>query len=228
MLKSRYRLVQQQPALLEEQKHQSFVDGQLAQISATANALGQMAVRASLKDAALAQLVRELQDLAPKRAEAGAELQAAISRPAEARDNRVDAELRQKLSDIEKRQSEIEGRLAKGFPDYAALVKPAPLSIAEVQAQLDPDEALVATLDMPKAEPTPEETFIWVVTKKDARWVRSDLGTEALTREVQALRCGLDDTAWENKPCADLTGRTYTDADRNAGKPLPSDSCARI
>jgi CHAT domain-containing protein len=29
------------------------------------------------------------------------------------------------------------------------------------------------------------------------RWVRSDLGTAALTREVAALRCGLDATAWD-------------------------------
>ncbi len=55
--------------------------------------------------------------------------------------------------------------------------------------------------------PTPEETFIWVVTKTDMRWVRSDLGTKTLAREVQALRCGLDDTAWEGegwKKCHDL------------------------
>ena len=51
-------------------------------------------------------------------------------------------------------------------------------------------------LDTPEAKPTPEETFIWVVTKKDVRWVRSDVGKEALAREVQGLRCGLDPAAW--------------------------------
>ena len=85
------------------------------------------------------------------------------------------------------------------------------------------NEALVFFLDTPEWKPTPEETFIWVITKTDMRWVRSDLGTAALAREVQALRCGLDDTAWDDKPCEDLTGQTYTDADRNAGKPLPFD-----
>ena len=42
----------------------------------------------------------------------------------------------------------------------------------------------------------PEETFIWVVTKSDVRWVRSELGTAALAREVAALRCGLDTSNW--------------------------------
>ena len=85
------------------------------------------------------------------------------------------------------------------------------------------DEALVLFLDTPEWQPTPEETFIWVVTKTDMRWVRSELGKKALAREVQALRCGLDAEAWADRPCAELTGQSYTDADRDAGKPLPFD-----
>ena len=114
-------------------------------------------------------------------------------------------------------------RLAAKFPDYAALASPAPLAVEEVQAQLGADEALVLFLDTPEWKPTPEETFIWVVTKTDMRWVRSDLGTAALAREVQALRCGLDAAAWEGRHCAELTGQSYTEADRDAGKPLPFD-----
>jgi CHAT domain-containing protein len=56
------------------------------------------------------------------------------------------------------------------------------------------------------------------------RWLRSDLGTDALAREVAALRCGLDATAWwEGTACAGLTGTSYTEADYAAGKPLPFD-----
>jgi hypothetical protein len=65
------------------------------------------------------------------------------------------------------------------------------------------DEALVLFLNMPerkyadeKRKPFPEETFVWVVTKSQVRWVRSGLGTAALAQEVAALRCGLDATAW--------------------------------
>ena len=92
-----------------------------------------------------------------------------------------------------------------------------------MQAQLGADEALVLFLDTPESKPTLEETFIWVVTKTDLRWVRSDLGTKALIREVQALRCGLDAEAWTDRPCAELSGQSYSDADRDAGKPLPFD-----
>jgi hypothetical protein len=48
--------------------------------------------------------------------------------------------------------------------------------------------------DTAEWKPTPQETFIWVVTKSDVRWVRSDRGTPALKLEVTTLRCGLDGT----------------------------------
>ena len=39
------------------------------------------------------------------------------------------------------------------------------MSVAEVQAQLGADEALVLFLDTPERKPLPEESFIWVVAK---------------------------------------------------------------
>ena len=67
---------------------------------------------------------------------------------------------------------------------------PVAASVADVQAALGADEALALFLDTPEQKPLPEETFLWVVTKTDVQWLRSDLGTAALAREVAALRCG--------------------------------------
>ena len=98
--------------------------------------------------------------------------------------------------------------------------------IAEVQASLASDEALILTLDTPEWQPTPEETFIWVVTKMDVRWVKSELGSPSLQREVAALRCGLDyggSWAVEDSPCPALTRTSYTHANHRRGRPLPFD-----
>jgi hypothetical protein len=65
------------------------------------------------------------------------------------------------------------------------------------------DEALLLVLDTPEWKPTPEETFLWVVTKTSVRWVKSELGTKALSERVAALRCGLDPSSWD-----DENGRT--------------------
>jgi CHAT domain-containing protein len=76
-------------------------------------------------------------------------------------------------------------------------------------------------------KPVPEETFVFVVTKDDMRWVRSELGTPGLTRDVAALRCGLDFAgAWtiENSPCPKLLNGGYTAVDHELlHKPLPFD-----
>jgi CHAT domain-containing protein len=64
------------------------------------------------------------------------------------------------------------------------------------------------------------------VTKTEVRWVRSALGTAGLSREVAALRCGLDyDGAWgvPGSRCAQLLNVTYSPIDHRLGKPLPFD-----
>ena len=153
-------------------------------------------------------------------------LTASRSQPAEGRDARVEGELRGRLAAIDTRLAEIAGRLATDFPDYAAFASPEPLTIAQAQRFLKDNEALVLFLDTQEKKPLPEETFIWVVTKTASRWVRAPLGTPSLIRKVQALRCGLDfEGSWgEGSLCPELTGKTYTDADHAAGKPLPFDA----
>ena len=76
-------------------------------------------------------------------------------------------------------------------------------SVEDTQAQLGTDEVLVFFLDTPNWRPTPEETFIWAITKTDVRWVRIDLGTKALMQHVAVLRCGLDQTRWYTIESAD-------------------------
>src|SRR5262249_15598584 len=95
------------------------------------------------------------------------------------------------------RVAEIDKRLVAEFPDYATFSRPQPLSVEEVQAQLRSDEALVLLLPTAEASPTPEETFIWAVTKTDFTWARSALGTSALTVQVAALRKGLEIDSFE-------------------------------
>ena len=131
---------------------------------------------------------------------------AALGRDQARRDAKAEAENRDRMAAIDRRIAEIDQRLKNEFPDYYAQANPAPASVEEVQAQLGKDEALVLFLDTPEWKPTPEETFVWVVTKNDVRWVRSELGTKALTREVAALRCGLDAAVWDDPaPCKALT-----------------------
>ena len=193
--------------------------------SEAAAALMQMAARSTRGSPQLARLVRERQDRVREWQAKDKLLIAAKSEPPAKRKADAEKALADRLADIDVRLAEIDRTLAQDFTDYVALTSPAPLSVAGVQEQLGADEVLVLFLDTPEFEPTPEETFIWVVTKADARWLRSDLGTAALIREVAALRCGLDATAWYGEGlerCTKALGIPLTNTPR-FNQPLPFD-----
>ena len=203
---------------------ETFEAGQWAQSSDAAQSLSQMAARGAAVNPELATLARERQDLVLEWRKRDALRDAELAKPAAKRDAIAEAENTARLAAIDARLAEIDAKLKAEFPDYAALASPAPLSLAEAQALLGENEALVLFLDTPDKKPTPEETFIWVATETQARWVRSDLGKAALVREVEALRCGLDAMAWSSgSACAELTGQQYSETDAAAGKLLPFD-----
>jgi tetratricopeptide (TPR) repeat protein/CHAT domain-containing protein len=186
-----------------------FGSAQWVQGSEAATALAEMATRSAKGAPQLAALVRERQDLVNEWWAKDKLLIAAKAEPSNIRKGAAERLLADRLAAIDTRLAEITRRLAQDFPDYASLANPAPLSIAEVHALLRPDEALVLFLDTPEWRPLPEESFIWVVTKTEVLWVRTDLGTDALTREVSALRCGLDAVAWDGdgaQQCAKALG----------------------
>jgi len=196
LVKATHRLAAQNAAPTATPAAEMFEEAQWALGSEAAASLAQMAARSAKGSLELAGLVRERQDLVHEWQAKDKQLIATKSEPPAKREADAEKALADRLTAIDTRLAEIDRRLARDFPDYAALASPAPISIAAVQAQLGADEALVLFLDTREDKPPPEETFIWVVTKADTRWARSALGTTALTREVAALRCGLDGTAW--------------------------------
>jgi CHAT domain-containing protein/tetratricopeptide (TPR) repeat protein len=201
-----------------------FQTAQWAQSSEAAESLALMAARGAKGGPKISALIRERQDLVAEWQRRDQAHSAAVAQPPEHRNRDAEAENTSRLAAIEARIATIDKNIAADFPDYAALVAPTPLSVESVRTQLAAGEAMVLFLDTAELKPTPEETFIWVVTKGEARWLRSDLGTKSLAREVAALRCGLDATAWwRDTACAELTGIRYTEADYAGGEPLPFD-----
>ena len=178
---------------------ETFLTAQWAAGSEAAQSLAQMAARGASGNPALAVLVRERQDELAEWQKRDGLRNAWLGQAPAKRNAKAEAENLSRLGAIAARIAEIGKQLAAKFPDYAALASPAPLPVEDVQAQLGSDEALVLLLDTGEWKPTPEETFIWVVTKTGLRWVRSELGTEALIREAGALRCGLDRASWDGK-----------------------------
>jgi CHAT domain-containing protein/tetratricopeptide (TPR) repeat protein len=202
-----YRRALREQVVRFNQGGEMFEKAQWAQASEAASSLAQMAARSAKGDGALAPLVRERQDLVAEWQVKDKLLITAKSQPLAKRNPDAERSLSDRLADIDTRLAAIDAR----FPDYAALSSPKPASVADVQAQLRDGEALVLFLDTDERfKPMPEETFIWVVTKGDMRWLKSEFGTQALSEGVAALRCGLDATLWNEvesmKKCKDTLG----------------------
>jgi CHAT domain-containing protein/tetratricopeptide (TPR) repeat protein len=155
-------------------------------------ALTSMAVRFGKGEQRLAKLVREQQDLFADREAAYRRLDEAVIRA----DTMASGATRAALADIEAKLSEKLERLRKEFPDYAELADPKPLPIKQAQALLGESQALVLFLDLWQMGRIPEETIVFALTKKEARWVGIYPGTNLLQRRVASLRCGLDEANW--------------------------------
>ena len=225
LVKAVHSIVTQDRDAVADLTREMFQTAQWAQGSEAAQSLAQMAARGTRGDPVLAALVRERQDLVSEWQRRDAAHGASVAETPDLRDRAAEAANVARLATIDTRIVAIDATLKDKFADYAALSRPQPLSVEEVQAALGADEALVLFLDTPAWRPAPEETFLWVVTKTDVRWGRTDLGRPALTREVAALRCGLDAAAWEDEGAAKCASLLKIPPDKTVkgNTPLPFD-----
>jgi tetratricopeptide (TPR) repeat protein/CHAT domain-containing protein len=175
-----------------------FRTAQWAVDSEAAGALTQMAARQvqAKGNIALEVLIRERQDLIEKRKNKDKQLITARLGLKGSDDVKTVTALAAEIAAIDERISKSDEALKRDHPDYTVFVRRDSLSVADVQALLGANEALLLILDTPELKPLPEESFIWVITKSDMRWVTSELGTKALNARVAALRCGLDEALW--------------------------------
>jgi CHAT domain-containing protein len=171
---------------------EGFALAQWALQNAAADALTFMSARFAKGDSWLARLVREVQDLADAREAALRQLNAAVGKA----DAKAAEATRAAIATIDERLAAKSAQLRRDFPEYASLANPRPLAVAEVQAHLGEEQALVLFLDLPQYGPMPEETLIFAVTAKEARWLSIPQGRAALRQQVGRLRCGLDSSDW--------------------------------
>jgi len=165
----------------------AFEAAQWAQLSSAGNALQQLGQRAAAGSPELAALVRQRQDLVTLADAREAELSqaAALGGDGEARVVRLRGEIGSLRSEI----AALDAELLKAFPRYSDLASPAPLSIPEVQALLEPDESLLLLL------PARNSVFIWAVSREAAAWHALPYGAETLAEDITILRSQLDPNA---------------------------------
>ncbi len=156
------------------------------QQTSTGAALNAVAARFAAGTGRLAELVRRDQDLANEVEGLNTALIAAVSKEPGQRDSAAEDKFRNRLAANRKERAELTKVFAREFPGYAALAKPTPLPMKEVQPLLAADEALVVFLVVAK------ESYVFALTRDAADWKTIPLGGAALEAKVAAFRHGLD------------------------------------
>ena len=168
----------------EQYSGDAFVGAQYDNELVTSAAIRQMAIRFSAADDAIGQLVRKGQDLSQRWQALDRRLTGELQEGSS--DANARRALRAETDGISKELTEIGRRIAAEFPRYAALTRSAPLSIAEIQKQIRPDEVMLTFLV------GQDESFVWAIDQGEARWQRLELGQAALSERVARFRNGLD------------------------------------
>ncbi len=131
------------------------IRGQSVQKALTASS-----ARAQINDPALAELVRQEQDLSKQvNAQLGT-LNNALALPSGQRDESTVQTLNVAIKNLRGERDKLRADIAKRFPNYANLIDPKPPSVEEIKATLKPDEALLSFYLGRDA------SFVWAVPKE--------------------------------------------------------------
>ncbi len=198
-------------------RDEAFIVAQQLPDSQASLALSQASARFASGQGPLAALIRRQQDLTGEREAVDRRLIAALSKS----DRTASDAARDDEARLDAQLASIAAKLSADFPEYSGLISPKPLSIAQVQALLADQEALVLYVDSPEyGEPyhIPETAFIWVITRREARWIELPFGPVALKERVEKLRCGLDSSNWREgansrQACKQLLGVEVSEND---------------
>jgi tetratricopeptide (TPR) repeat protein len=200
-----YRVAEEHPDQKAQLAREAFGHAQRVKDSAASISLSQMALRGSTGDDIVAALARERQDL-ERAAHRHWEIDNTFGANDTAnRDFVAEAANLKRWVEADAQINIVEKRLSAEAPSFNALMRPAPMAVAEVQNLIREDEALVLLLETQawKRIPDWQEVFVWVVTKSDVRWIRTDLGGIHPDDIVRNLRCGLDASMWDAKGLAE-------------------------
>ena len=197
-IKIAYRLGVKRPAEMEGYAREAFVYVQREKYAEFGVLLSRVAARHVTDDPAVVELMRERDDWIREWEKDGLRRRGALLHNLRRPLTQEEQALKSQSDRVQSALAEAEKKLKAKFPDFYAVTRAEPLTIEQAQASLREHEALVVVHHSPASEPMPEETFVWVVTKSEVRWVRSEVGITELSAVTSDLGCGLVTTWWDN------------------------------
>jgi CHAT domain-containing protein len=166
---------------------QAFRIADALHIGKTQQAMAQSAARSAAKQADLGELIRLEQDSKAESLSLYGALLRLSALPADKQLPKIMADMRLRISTIEKERQERELVIEKRFPAYANLIHPKPPTLAEARAVLKPTEALISIFS------TEQASYVWALKATgEVGFARAPLTNSALGKIVASLRKAVD------------------------------------
>lgn len=166
---------------------ESFRLADVAHGSSVQQAIAANAARAAANAPDLADLVRREQDGRQRLAALRALLAEQLAMPRDQSSPDTIAALRQEVRLLEAAVTSIDAEIDSRFPAFAELMRPRPVTPQQVQAALEPGEALVLTYV------GEDRLFAWALTRGRApAFAATKLPRREVNALVKSLRAGLD------------------------------------
>jgi CHAT domain-containing protein/tetratricopeptide (TPR) repeat protein len=166
-------------------KDEAFGAAQRAHETRAGAALSQMAARFGAGDDAIAGLVRRQQDLRTSLETLDKRVTSELGQADGKRNDALIAGLRAQIARTQKSLDDASAQLESSFPAYAELSSPQPLTIAQTQSLLKPDEALVVFIALG------DRSYAFALTREASALRQISLGRRDISDRVALLRQGL-------------------------------------
>ncbi|MDZ4373371.1 MAG: tetratricopeptide repeat protein [Phenylobacterium sp.] len=161
---------------------EAFLAAQDLDVSATALALAQTVARTAAGPGDLAGLARRQQDLSAAIRILDSKAIQALGQGLSEKSGALRVEIDAATQDL----TRVNESLREKFPDYAALVSPRALSVADVQARLGPGEGLLFVT------PADDDLYVFAIGRRRLAWRRIAGGVASVGAQVGRLRCSVD------------------------------------
>jgi CHAT domain-containing protein/tetratricopeptide (TPR) repeat protein len=141
---------------------EAFRMADIARAKSVHSAIAATSARAASGDAALTELIRQTQDSDQQLAAMSGMLKSILDGAADQQDQKAIAQLRSDMGRLQQARKTLRSEIERRFPQYAQLINPKPVGIAETRARLQDGEVLVSTYF------TGGKGYVWAVPKDGA------------------------------------------------------------
>jgi CHAT domain-containing protein/tetratricopeptide (TPR) repeat protein len=204
-------------------RKEAFVAAQEIDVPQAAQALARTAARAATSSPALSKLVARQQELTREINAADDQYLALAAAGDAAGAQAIERELRTRAAEL----SGVDAELVRSFPEYRALIAPTALSIDDVRAQLQADEAMMFIV------PSNGHLYSFSISAAGEAWSRVDNGVTRFRPVVARLLCQIDPVTCapgseDTSPPSPAEAKGYVAFDRAAAFGLYRDLIAPV